>query len=449
MYIIGDDIVTHALVNSDANKIKEFIDYGKSYNSAEGDLITLTDSIKAPLKSLHIYGESTQNGTPTPEAPVEITSIGDDGSLDVNVCGKNLFDMETNTAIYNSCKIKSRTDTSITIESASTGFYIGCGGQGSVTGKCSEKRAIKVKPNTVYVCSHIYTTTNTSATSGFYVQFYDSECNPILAVNGARWLGIRDLKGSFVTPSTARYAVVNVQVLYIQAGDIVTISNIQLEEGSTATSYEPYKSISANLASALPLRSVGDVKDEIVYNTDGTAKVIKRFERLTLNGSENWTLGTTSTDYTRLTYYPTKASSVTVNNQKVKGWCSHYQITTANHTYAENMFTVGIAISAAQYIAIYDTRFNTSDSLEGFKNRLAENPVTFIYELKTPEEIPLTAEETSMLQDLITHTPSTTFYADGADMKVEYYNNKLYAIDARVNTLTEKINAIETALITE
>jgi hypothetical protein len=42
---------------------------------AEGEVVTLSDSSNLPMQGLRIFGRSTQDGTPTPEAPVEIVSI--------------------------------------------------------------------------------------------------------------------------------------------------------------------------------------------------------------------------------------------------------------------------------------------------------------------------------------------------------------------------------------
>jgi hypothetical protein len=42
---------------------------------AEGEAITLNDSSNLPMQGLRIFGRSTQDGVPTPEAPVEIVSI--------------------------------------------------------------------------------------------------------------------------------------------------------------------------------------------------------------------------------------------------------------------------------------------------------------------------------------------------------------------------------------
>ncbi len=51
-----------------------------------GNPLTLTECIGGkPLGALHMYGKSTQNGVPTPTAPVPIVSAGDGGTVLVTV----------------------------------------------------------------------------------------------------------------------------------------------------------------------------------------------------------------------------------------------------------------------------------------------------------------------------------------------------------------------------
>lgn len=56
-------------------------------NSASGMAITLTDASKRGFTSFSIYGKTTQNGTPTPDNPVELVNIGK-GNITVNVMGE-------------------------------------------------------------------------------------------------------------------------------------------------------------------------------------------------------------------------------------------------------------------------------------------------------------------------------------------------------------------------
>lgn len=59
--------------------------------SETGNPLSVDDAFPAPLCGLTVYGRSTQDGKPTPDAPVPIVSAGDGGSLTVKVTGKNLF----------------------------------------------------------------------------------------------------------------------------------------------------------------------------------------------------------------------------------------------------------------------------------------------------------------------------------------------------------------------
>ena len=58
-----------------------------------GNPIAVDDAFAAPLRGLTVYGKSTQDGTPTPDAPVPIVSAGDGGGITVKVTGRNILDM--------------------------------------------------------------------------------------------------------------------------------------------------------------------------------------------------------------------------------------------------------------------------------------------------------------------------------------------------------------------
>lgn len=49
--------------------------------SETGNPIAVDDAFAAPLCGLYVYGKSTQDGTPTPDAPVPIVSAGDGGTI--------------------------------------------------------------------------------------------------------------------------------------------------------------------------------------------------------------------------------------------------------------------------------------------------------------------------------------------------------------------------------
>lgn len=61
--------------------------------SETGNSVSVDDAFSSPLCGLTIYGKSTQDGTPSPDAPVPIVSAGEDGSVTVKVTGRNILDM--------------------------------------------------------------------------------------------------------------------------------------------------------------------------------------------------------------------------------------------------------------------------------------------------------------------------------------------------------------------
>ena len=62
--------------------------------SETGNPVSVSDAFSAPLCGLTVYGKSTQDGTPTPDAPVPIVSAGDGGTILVTV-GDGADDRQT------------------------------------------------------------------------------------------------------------------------------------------------------------------------------------------------------------------------------------------------------------------------------------------------------------------------------------------------------------------
>lgn len=61
--------------------------------SGIGSNLSLTPTYEAPMKLNEIQGDTLQDGTPTPSSPVPIENVT--GNQNIEVCGKNLFDKST------------------------------------------------------------------------------------------------------------------------------------------------------------------------------------------------------------------------------------------------------------------------------------------------------------------------------------------------------------------
>lgn len=109
-----DTTLTHEGEAADAKATGDAISAVKArqnilIGSETGNPISVDDAFPAPLCGLTVYGRSTQDGTPTPDAPVPIVSAGDGGTIAVKVTGKNRMppNLKTNDVIE--CFIKKNT----------------------------------------------------------------------------------------------------------------------------------------------------------------------------------------------------------------------------------------------------------------------------------------------------------------------------------------------------
>lgn len=167
--------------------------------SETGNPASCDDAFAAPLCGLSVYGKSTQNGTPTPDAPVPIVSAGDGGSVAVRVTGKNLL----NPALFQNNKYQGF--------NAETGYY----GIDSVNGYWITGIQ-PCLPSTTY---HF----NAMIEGGC---FYDEKKNVI---------GIADFAFTIKTPAKCAYYCFNFSSVHVSYGTpiIATVSE--------STAYSPYR----------------------------------------------------------------------------------------------------------------------------------------------------------------------------------------------------------------
>lgn len=183
----------------------------------QGTEIAAENTYKADL-GLKVYGKSTQNGVPSPENPIPINSIGDSGSVDVVVTGKNLI--PTNLAQVG---ISYNADTKRWKFEALSKYGL------------INVRIIDPNRGSYILPAGQYTLTVIGSQNMQYISISS-------VGNKNDWkilLTLRETKplGTFTLTEDTRIGLFVVPIDTTQTGYI----QIQLERGATATSYQPYR----------------------------------------------------------------------------------------------------------------------------------------------------------------------------------------------------------------
>lgn len=344
--------------------------------SESGNPVSCDDAFAAPLCGLHIYGKSTQDGTPTPDAPVPIVSAGDGGSVVVRVTGRNL--------LHGINRILAPSEA---IE----------GGVRIVNNDGGNSRLVffdaDLKKGITYTISF---TQKIVQGDEINVNVYLPDINQYVA---NKFSPIHD------TGKIGLYLNV------VQLGTI-EVTNIQLEIGTDSTAYSPYREQLLTLPTpnglpGIPVTSGGNYTDQtgqqwVCDEVDLERGV--RVKNTCIVDAADLEI-TTSTDLQstkRLSFFlPALA-----RNHKTNALC--------NRSVRKTSFDEDI------------THFyvnNTNIFL--FIPISAENPVAgeyiFLYALAAPVETPLTAEELAAYKSLTTYAPNTVVQAsDGAGVKLDY-----------------------------
>lgn len=360
--------------------------------SASGINIVVSDSSYNALAGLNIYGKSIQNGAPTPSAPVDIISVGDDGNIVVGV--KDNTNILTTTFSSGSIDKETGTDTSDpTIQR--TG-YLTSGG------------------NTTYVVNGM----------GGPLRAFFYDANKVLLstifLEQGDW---------FTTPATCAYVRFQVSVagystaISVNKVDAVDISNIvlrgiQVTDKALAT----YTDASGKMWCADEIDLAAGVYRQNVY-----AKVFtgaESFTKMTANGGN---------------YYALNSSTNPANNtdDKLTGALCNY-LTEKVPGVLWSTPGDGFAVSTVQQPI--RLRIESLASIDALKAQLAEwyangEPMVMVFRLATPVETPLSDAEIAAYKDMRTGKPSTTITnSENAYMSVKYIADTKAYIDSKISS---------------
>lgn len=300
-----------------------------------GTLPATLQTVEGHLESYKIYGNTVQDGTPTPENPIMPNGCG--------VRTENLFDPD------------------------STRYHMGKAASNQI-GRTSNGAMFYIRAN----AGRTYTIKIHTSDSTF-VRLYLSDA-PIVDGVVETYSAISEsetVDNPEVSITNTNYAYLWVQVggtWYTEHGG----ASIMLNLGSTALSYEPY-------GYKLPL-TVNGVEHPIYL---GEAETTRRIKKLVLTGEENW-----KTDLGRFTLTITDIRSQGL--RRTEFYCSSYQVISDGREYADvpnNAIYTGGDGGFGAYIYIHTYEYTTITNFKSFLSAqyAAGTPVTVWYVLAEPE----------------------------------------------------------------
>lgn len=379
--------------------------------SASGENIVAMDSSEHGYVGLHIYGKSTQTGTPTPDAPVDIVSIGEDGSINTTINGINLFNLES----------AHRSGSTDGAEFIDNGFVLNA----DTTATRIYRFQCNLKKGLTYFIS-----LDSQVVSGSgVVQAYLPKIMQYFEI-GKKFIPNED------TDEIGLY------VAEKSVPTVLNITNVQVSMTSTKQAYEPFKTQAISVVSANGLRGIPVTDKRLATHIDSNGQMwcadeidlgrgvrIQRVGEITLTESNDWmSCGAAVSCFgiANFSKYVGGLNNLMCDKLAYKG-------------NAQSQTGLGYAISGNAY-DIYKhflyvqvpTSVVPIGDVASFKAWVANNHLTVIYVLATPVETPLTDDEIASIEALHTDKPSTTVTNDsGAYMSLEYVADAKAYIDSR------------------
>ena len=194
-------------------------------------------------------------------------------------------------------------------------------------------------------------------------------------------------------------------------GEMKDLKNIQVELGTTATSYEPYyKEQTATITMDEPLRGIGKYQDKITK--DGIAR---RIRSVMLNGNEDWKLYGSNGNINNFGYILREAISNNVGQRSSLTFSSYKSGVWATDRLGQDMFARIIRINLPK---------DVFPDVETLRNWLSQSKTTLQYVLEKEVIVPISQSEQDAIRALTTYHPTTVITVDGGDVdagiEVEY-----------------------------
>lgn len=384
----GDDLggVSEKYIEDTQKNIEELADkkIAKFYASNQGET-NLADSDNGKIQDMMIYGKSSQDGTPTPENPVEIKSVV---NPTVKIVGKNLLKATLQTTTKNGVTCTANGDGTYTLNgtaTSQTSFWL--------IGAYNNNIKIPLNPTKKYVLK---------GTGYSSVQLHAGTADHTSVSADGKDIILTNMAG--------------IAFVLVRINNDITVNNLiiypQLEEGFIATTYEPYKPVQTVILpytlNAIPVSADGNVTiggQQYVadYVDVERGKLVRRVGKKTLNGTEKY-VHIEGWNDNAFAIYEFLTDGVSYKNYTdVADIISDKLAKNAASNIANNG-VIGIGSTFRGLFICLGDGYNT---VEKIKEYFSSNNTDVYYVLNTPTETDLTSEEITAFKALTTYYPVT------------------------------------------
>ena len=388
--------------------------------NSESEIASVSDAYPAPPRAINVYGKSTQDGTPTPDAPVPILSVDE---LALEVRGKNLLDNDGYFPTENSI--------------AQNAYYFEFSAVRSLI------PTIQLVENVTYTCSMNVT----SSAQPFSLSVGAGSGNYTRDIATASYLSNGRVSVTF-TPTQTDLSRGNIFAFRVPRRNTpfadectFTISDVQLEFGSTPTTYEPY--VGTTVPNLLPegtdLRSLPDgTKDtlSLSYLRPSTRpgwawysrEVVRRMDVLDL-GTRKWTAHATKPNVFYASMAGTGGQGVAGSVDMANVLCTALRANKYANVMGGNTDNIINYASTTNFLYAYSSAYDTAADF-----KTAVSGVTLQYLLATPVTTTLDPIELPTLP-----APNATVWCDGGSATPTFVLEYVKDANASIAELSEAI----------